>query len=420
MYIRKIRIRNIRSISDFTIEFLVGKESGWHVLIGDNGSGKSTILKAIAMGLLGPTNVLRLDPEWDSWVKKGRNEASIEVSLASDKNGLPGGIQPMTLKIARKAKGEGFHLVDSNGDYSGHAGKGFAMALGPFRRFSGGDPSLEEKGKATPVTPFLSLFREGMALTSTLAWVKDVYLRSLENDADAKKVREGVEFILSSRDLLPEGIKFSKITADGIFFINSNGKSVQLHDLSDGMKSVLAITLELIRQMLKAYKPGELFRGYYGVLGGGVVSESQVFYNPIPKKGVVLIDEIDAHLHPNWQTRIGYWFLRNFPGIQFIVSTHSPLVCRACEKGSIWRLAAPGSDQESGEVTGIYRDRLIYGNVLDAFGTEVFGAKTSRSEEGNARMNRLAELNIKSITGKLTESEEKEYLYLQSIFPTGK
>ena len=49
--------------------------------------------------------------------------------------------------------------------------------------------------------------------------------------------------------------------------------------------------------------------------------------------GVVLIDEVDAHLHPTWQRRIGLWFREHFPKLQFIVSTHSPLICQAATVG---------------------------------------------------------------------------------------
>ena len=45
--------------------------------------------------------------------------------------------------------------------------------------------------------------------------------------------------------------------------------------------------------------------------------------------GVVTIDEIDAHLHPAWQQRIGDWFVARFPEMQFLVTTHSPIICRA-------------------------------------------------------------------------------------------
>ena len=52
MYIKRIEITNIRSIEHFEMTFAEGKEAGWHVLIGENGSGKSTIVRAAALGLL--------------------------------------------------------------------------------------------------------------------------------------------------------------------------------------------------------------------------------------------------------------------------------------------------------------------------------------------------------------------------------
>ena len=58
MYIKKIQIKDIRSISQFRMTF--PKPAGWHVLIGDNGAGKSTIVRAIALGLLGVENAKAL------------------------------------------------------------------------------------------------------------------------------------------------------------------------------------------------------------------------------------------------------------------------------------------------------------------------------------------------------------------------
>jgi hypothetical protein len=176
--------------------------------------------------------------------------------------------------------------------------------------------------------------------------------------------------------------------------------------LSDGYRSILSLTFELIRQLVRVYGAKAVFED---------ISKGKM---QIPLPGVVLIDEIDAHLHPTWQTRIGEWFLQYFPQLQFIVTTHSPLVCRACHKGSIWRLAAPGSDQTSGEVTGLDKDRLVYGNVLDAFGTEVFGQNVTRSEYAQDKRKRLATLNIKSLQGAITEPEEKELDELKAIFAT--
>ena len=97
--------------------------------------------------------------------------------------------------------------------------------------------------------------------------------------------------------------------------------------------------------------------------------------------GVVLIDEIDAHLHPSWQAEIGNWFLRLFPKIQFIVSTHGPIICRAAEKGSIWRLGHIYEQNNlAGKVVGEDFEQLVYGNILEAIETNTFGQSLARSK----------------------------------------
>jgi predicted ATP-binding protein involved in virulence len=61
---------------------------------------------------------------------------------------------------------------------------------------------------------------------------------------------------------------------------------------------------------------------------------------------------IDAHLHPTWQKNVGKWFQDRFPNIQFIVTTHSPLICQAATHGSVWHLPHPGSDEKGGMGSG--------------------------------------------------------------------
>jgi len=115
---------------------------------------------------------------------------------------------------------------------------------------------------------------------------------------------------------------------------------------------------------------------------------------------------------------IGFWFTKYFPNIQFIVTTHSPLVCRACERGSIWRLAAPGSDGKSEEVKGVEKERLINGDILDAYGTNLFGQSPARAAKSNEKRKRLGQLNILHALGKIDEQEEKERRKLQRTFTT--
>jgi hypothetical protein len=133
---------------------------------------------------------------------------------------------------------------------------------------------------------------------------------------------------------------------------------------------------------------------------------------------VVLVDEIDTHLHPTWQRQVGHWFRQYFPKLQFIVTTHSHLVCQAAEHGTVWRLPTPGSDLVGGRVEGVELQRLVYGNVLEALDTDLFGVDVTRSESSQKKLQRLALLNHKALRGQLSPREETERRQLRAMLPT--
>ena len=134
--------------------------------------------------------------------------------------------------------------------------------------------------------------------------------------------------------------------------------------------------------------------------------------------GVVAIDEIDTHLHPAWQNRIGDWFVKRFPETQFFVTTHSPIICRAARSGSVWLLPAPGSGEEGRRVTGTELERLINGNLLDAYGTELFGEEVTRSEHSKEKLAQLARLNRKRLRSSLSREERQELEHLRASMPS--
>jgi hypothetical protein len=134
--------------------------------------------------------------------------------------------------------------------------------------------------------------------------------------------------------------------------------------------------------------------------------------------GVVLIDEIDAHLHPTWQRRVGVWFREHFPKVQFIVTTHSPIICQAANPGSVYRLPRPGTDEKGRFIRGDELKRLLYGSILDAYGTEVFGDGITRSAKSRELLDELAALNVKETRDGLDAQEKHRQRELRTILPT--
>ena len=420
MYLSKIHIQNIRSISDFEMAFK--HPPGWHVIIGDNGAGKSTIVRCISLGIIGPNDAKALRLNLKDWVRRGENEGG-KISLnvqKSNKDSKIGKSRPRTkpfdsiLTLKRK-EGNGYVLEGNKGasfeNIWSNAYGWFSCAFGPFRRFTGGEKEWMKVYYSDPrAAAHLSVFGEDVALTEAIDWLKNLHIKSLEMasssisaDESESGILESLKAFLNEGGLLPHSAKLSSISSDGVFFVDGNGATVDVTQMSDGYRSILSLTFELIRQMVRSYGQEEVFRNF----------KKGDFTIDLP--GVVLIDEIDAHLHPSWQARIGEWFLKVFPGIQFIVTTHSPLICRASEKGTIWRLRAPGSDFASGEITGTEKERLIYGDLLDAFGTELFGRNVTQSKSGQKLTEKLAQLNLKSFKQKLSAEEKRELEHLKSI-----
>ncbi|WP_240731685.1 cell division protein FtsZ [Hymenobacter radiodurans] len=282
----------------------------------------------------------------------------------------------------------------------------FSAGFGPFRRFTGGDPEYHKLFDAPQhkrLAAHLSLFKENVALTEALNWLRQLKFRSLES--------HGLDFLLRLKsfinqpDFLPHGTRLAEVSSEGIYFRDSSDNLIDLDELSDGFRSVLSLAFELLRQLENQYGEG-IFEE---------VDQSGVIRVSI--SGVVLIDEIDAHLHPIWQKRIGYWLTKHFPHIQFFVTTHSPLVCQAAEHGSVFHLPRPGTEGLGRMVAGTELNRLIYGNVLEAYGTEVFGLVHTQSEAGQAKTSRLTDLNEQALSAELTADEQQERNTLRATLP---
>lgn len=437
MYIKKVVIEKIRSIDHLEMDF-GDVLAGWHVIIGDNGAGKSSVIRSIAATLIGPEQIGGVLPIWSEWLNDKSNTAKIELQILPDwkydtiGKGQPPQNKTIINKFELKRDDKNFvsfstnsaekPLPPTNYNWSNNQGW-FSVAYGPFRRFTGGEEKRNKVFYAFPKAgAHLSAFGEEVALTEALDWLKELDRKRLkqneQNNQSMVQESSGIykneselifgklQSFINNSGLLPHGALFESVNIDGeIIFKDGNGTDVKVTQMSDGYRSILSLMFELLRQLISTYGIEKVF-------------EKKGKYEIVVAPGIVLIDEIDAHLHPTWQTRIGQWFTNYFPNIQFIVTSHSPLVCRASEKGSIWRLAAPGSELKSGKVTGTDRQRLIYGNVLDAYGTEIFGEDVSQSEKGIELQKELADLNKEAFKGRLNEDGKKRMDEIKKILPT--
>ena len=129
-------------------------------------------------------------------------------------------------------------------------------------------------------------------------------------------------------DLLPdvEAIRYAEPRDDGMIpvprveFQTPYGW-VALDQLSLGYRTMMAWTVDVARRLFERYPDSP---------------------NPLAEPAVVLVDEIDLHLHPQWQRQIIDFLSERFPNTQFIVTAHSPLVVQAAANANIVLLRREG------------------------------------------------------------------------------
>lgn len=415
MYIQKIEISRIRCVERINIDFPENHLSGWHVLIGDNGSGKSTILKAIAAALIEEYDTQ--PPFGKDWLRKREKggEAFIHIVMEQE-DGIDitspssnHNIYQTLVTITRNKGFESWELQERA--YSTRVSGFFSMSFAPIRKFSG-----EQREDWFTNNPFrsrhASLFKQDMGLTEITQWLKDERLRADDAGEEESIVLKGLKKLINEGALLPNQTTFDAVRAEGLIFKDNLGNSIGLQDLSDGFQSVLGIMFELIRQLVSCYGAETVFQS--------IIQDNIAVINC---SGAVLVDEIDAHLHPTWQTKIGQWFTHYFPKLQFIVTTHSPLICRGCAKengdinGTIWKITSLAEGNKIELMDNDDRDALVYGDVLDAYDTNAFGVAVTRGEAGKQKQKLYRSLMYKANYGvEMTAAENRTFHQLKKIF----
>ncbi|WP_404868625.1 AAA family ATPase [Kitasatospora griseola] len=428
MYVTRVQLRNIKGFSGKrAVDLPLAGHSGWTVLAGRNSSGKSTMLQAIALALGGPGVARALVTDFTGWVTTGAKRGEVEVNVTHEPS-VDGFVGPGNTPQREISLGLRWTPPSADQDHgarpvmdtltprikNGPRGPWaenpigwFCAGYGPFRRLTGGSSEAQRLMlNQGPSGRLATLFHEDASLAEGVAWLIDLRLRMFEEGSPAGGAGELLDLVLEllKDGLLPDRYQIQHVTADGLWVAEAGGggRRFPLKEMSDGYRTVAALVLDITRQLHHTY--GSLTVS--GTGSGGLA---------ITSPGVVLIDEVDAHLHVTWQRKIGDWLQEHFPNIQFIVTSHSPYICQAADPEGLIRL--PGVDeQQPAEVVDddLYR-RVVYGSGDDAVLSELFGLETPYSSRAEQRRRRLVALETKVYTETASAEEVAEYRSLGEL-----
>ncbi len=445
MYIKSLTLHNVKGFEHLAFDFERTKRqfSGWTVLVGGNASGKSTILKTIALAVSGPDAGLQLmSLDTSGWIRQGSREAVACVEIVRDethdkftgssgrqpKTDFPAGVlwrqpeetgfgeaRPMFIEQPEVAKNQNSGRAQ-RGPWEPNASGWFCAGYGPMRRLSGSSPTAASISSAGgSMSRFVTLFREDAALSDSEAWLKLNHSRYLELTRNLEPIDiseraraighivEGARRLLND-GLLPHGLTVESITVDHVHVRGSHGVTLPMRDISDGCRSIYATVLDLVHGMAEVYGVDGLFED---TPDGGI---------RVKAPGVVLIDEIEAHLHPKWQRDIPEWFKTHFPNVQFIVTTHSPLVAQAADENGVFILPSLDDVERLPRRLDPHEcERLRLGKAEKTLLGAAFGLKNTRSQWANERIREWQRLDAKRrALGHLNTQEEIRYQELHT------
>ncbi len=299
LYLSRVQLYNVRCFD--TLDIALGgpgiEPAGWNLILGDNATGKSTLLRSIAMGLCDEASAAGLLKESDEgYIRRGETKATIVISLHDPNES--GKEFRITTEVHRDIKGRGIFAdrvrQDTNPPDTGFPWETlFVSGYGAGRGVTGtGDIS-----SYSAIDAVYNMFNYSEGLQNP----ELVILRLIAHTSDNRLMERQICQVLQTA----MGIEEIKLTSEGIRVSGPWGEKMPLRDLADGYRSSFLWLTDLIGWAL-AFDPTR--KSTEGICG------------------IVLIDEIEQHLHARWQRTAIDDLRKLFPNVQFIASTHSPLV----------------------------------------------------------------------------------------------
>jgi energy-coupling factor transporter ATP-binding protein EcfA2 len=384
--IKKLTLKNIGPFENLELTF----DKNWNILLGDNGVGKSTILKAIATVICGSdasSYAYRL-------IKSGQNDATIILETedifdnSNENESYDGKQKAYIAKIFKtgrdKAEIERYvRPLDAE--------NWLVLAFPPLRTVSwirpaGPQPDGSKISVSEDMLPIIA-GETDPRMDKLKQWVVNQYFKSTDkNKSDEEKniyKKQLDRFAQIIDDLTPNLlVKDLEINTDTfeVSITTEDGK-IPIEAISQG-------TLSLISWV------GILMQRLYEVFG-----EED---DPLLQHAKVIMDEVDAHMHPQWQQTLIYNLKKVFPNVQFIVSTHSPFVVGGMNPEQVFKFAR----NEEGKIVRIeVSAEDTHGRIDQIVTGPLFDLEYGRDNETKILLKRYSELSTKL---ELTGEEEKE------------
>ena len=373
MYLKKIFLENIRSFKELTIDLESAQSlSTWALILGDNGVGKTSVLRCIAMGMCDATSASALLKEIPGdMIREDAQVARIELDL-TDKETLTE--YSIKTKLSRSSSGD--VNVDQNVSEFFPWEKVFVCGYGAGRSAYG----TEDYDRYSTVNSVYSLFNYESSLQNP-----ELVLRRLKDEIEIEKILLRLDTVM----MLPE--HSTRLTRSGLSISGPWGSFKPSGSLGDGYQAALGLVGDLI--------------GWWGMFHEERILTAEL-------EGVVLVDELEQHLHPRWQQAITKLLHDQFPKIQFIVTTHSPLCAIGASDLSTEATELVWLRQAEGYVEG-FDDQKAPGRqradqVLTSY---LFGLDSTRGAGVTRDINRYANLKAKK---NRDPTEQQELIELHS------